>query len=94
MWFDEHRAVSLAVRRANGEAMHEARIEMIARTIPKPVLRYLSHRELADWLSRRKLKTSPRTMAKTLNRADEEGALLWRGEQGELGIAQGDPNAD
>ena len=68
---------------------HDERIQQIAQTIPPDLLRYLSHVNLADWLTRRGIPTSPRTMSRAMKRADDRGALLWRGEQAALELTHG-----
>ena len=65
---------------------HDERIQVIAREIPTDLLGYLSHVNLADWLTRRGIPTSPRTMSQVMKRADEQGALLWRGDQSTLDL--------
>ena len=62
------------------------RIRMIAKKIPKDLLQYLSHADLADWLTSHELPTTRRTMSRVMKRATEEGSLLWRGKQAAIAL--------
>ena len=92
-WHDDARLQSQRTRTEARMQRHDERIQQIAQAIPPDLLRYLSHVNLADWLTRRGIPTSPRTMSQAMNRADEQGSLLWRGNQAALDLTQGDPNA-
>ena len=93
IWYDDARLESHRSRTEARMQRYDERIQLIAQAIPTDLLGYLSHVNLADWLTRHGIPTSPRTMSQVLKRANEQGSLLWRGDQAALDLTQGDPNA-
>ena len=94
-WYDDARIESQRSRTEARMREYDERIELIAQAIPTDLLRYLSHANLAEWLTRRGIPTSPRTMSRVMERADEHGTLLWRGDQAALDLPASDtPQGD
>ena len=89
-WTNRSRDKAGGHRTAKRKTRDEKRIKLIAKKIPKDLLKYLSHADLADWLTSREIPTTRRTMSRVMKRAADEGSLLWRGKQGAIALSASD----